>query len=616
MKSEDVYFENLKLFCKRSPSLLESVENVNCDRLEFSATKKGERNLKTRHGDKFYYFHSNYSAESEAEKWANSLDLQDEGVLYVFGIGLGYYYDGIVGWLRGGKERYLVFLEDDLAVLRRFLETNRARAILEDSQVVIHYQTEALEGSESLANLCWSFVSLPRKVSVLNYYQQMRLEYFSRLHFELSSEGAFQDTLALELNSSGDVFFKNFYSNTLLLQDSYHGNKLFGKFQGIPAVICGAGPSLNKNVQQLQGLRDKALVLSGGSALNVLDDLEILPHFGAGLDPHEWVIERMKFKNCDDLPFFYHSRIDHKSLKSVKGPRLYVSGPSFYPVTNWVERELGIKGDKIEGGYSVLNLCMEIACFLGCNPIILTGMDLAYTEGLIYAEGVKDIAVEGKEVNLKDPNALLRKDIYGKPVYTHWKWVREAQWISEFSRQNPQVTFINATEGGLGFDNIQNLTLQEVARTDLVKKHNVEGFIRKELGECFFHDITSDKITSVLNRLMGSLDRCMIFFDKSLNALDEKTRNLLEGRPVKGGLECDMVEMRDEIAFQMLIQELSKVLEQKLTRKIYQIENDSGLASHQEKELSILEIEKERFYFYKKVTADNIYNLKSSVSVS
>ena len=41
-----------------------------------------------------------------------------------------------------------------------------------------------------------------------------------------------------------------------------------------------------------------------------------------------------------------------------------------------------------------------------------------------------------------------RNDIHGNPVYTLWKWITEAKWISDFAENHPELTILNATEGG------------------------------------------------------------------------------------------------------------------------------------------------------------------------
>ena len=56
-------------------------------------------------------------------------------------------------------------------------------------------------------------------------------------------------------------FLSNFYLNLYYLPDSKKGNDLYGKFQGIPAIICGAGPSLQKNIHLLKELKVAGNVL-------------------------------------------------------------------------------------------------------------------------------------------------------------------------------------------------------------------------------------------------------------------------------------------------------------------------------------------------------------------
>ena len=97
----------------------------------------------------------------------------------MYGLGLGYYYEAAYEWLEKSKskERYLIFLEDDLEVIRLFLETELASKILNDKQArlfSIDWENINRDIDEAIAN----FPFKRTKVSALESYLQQKIDQF------------------------------------------------------------------------------------------------------------------------------------------------------------------------------------------------------------------------------------------------------------------------------------------------------------------------------------------------------------------------------------------------------------------------------------------------------
>src|SRR6185503_9490810 len=108
-------------------------------------------------------------------------------------------------------------------------------------------------------------------IGALAAYQEKKPRSFEELSFIIQFFRGIQESSTAEYLSAGKVFFKNFYHNILELDNAENGSALSGKFQGVPAIICGAGPSLGKNIELLKTLKDKALIFAGGTAMNALN---------------------------------------------------------------------------------------------------------------------------------------------------------------------------------------------------------------------------------------------------------------------------------------------------------------------------------------------------------
>src|ERR1700722_14064982 len=105
-------------------------------------------------------------------------------------------------------------------------------------------------------------------------------------------------------------------------------------------------------------------------------------------------------------------------------------------------------------------------------------MDLAYTGMKTYSPGVeKEVGFDPEsvlEIDDFDSRPQLLKDIYGKPLYTLWKWVAEAEWISNFAKDYPDSNLINCTEGGLGFQDVANESFKAVVKRHLKRTFPIE----------------------------------------------------------------------------------------------------------------------------------------------
>jgi hypothetical protein len=615
MKSNNYLTKNLAQLAKINAKLAYQINTADASELEFCQTEAGERNLRRTYQGTTYYYHSQTGAIQEAKEWFQNLAIQNATVLYVYGIGLGYYYQAAKEWLNSHPQHALVFLEEDLGVLYRFLETKEASSLLKNPQVHLYHFTDLLEDRALFNELSWTFILCSFIVSSLALYAEVNPSGFSQLHHQLSYDAAQKHALVDEYLQYGLAFFRNFYYNLLLLPKAYLGNRLFGRFQNIPAIICGAGPSLNKQIDLLKTLKNKALVFGGGSALNALTAQGLLPHFGAGIDPNQMQYERIKTTQDYPVPFFYRNRLFYKALAALQGPLLYLTGTGGYDIAEWFEEQLGIEGETLDEGHNVVNFCTEVAHALGCNPIIYVGVDLAYTNMQSYAEGiVLDFKVTESQLTHTtdfDSQALLREDIFGNPIYTLWKWVTESDWISNYAKEHPDVAFINATEGGLGFKEVPNKPLAEVAQDYLQKDENLEERIQAEIQPNALSYLTVDRIKELMQALRQSLIKCMEYFDAILEDMSQIARNIKQSKDYPSSLQTPKgalaeMEIGDEIGYQYLLNTFNLVYIRLRNRDIQSLQFPRRHLSEKSKNLKKIELHVQRIQFLKNVAAVNV----------
>lgn len=540
------------------PDVIKAIENLNPVSISFSTSDNGMPNLVLATPEGQIYLHSTVDPLEEAKAWFLSLYLNRVQVLYVYGLGLGYYYEAAKDWLKEDKNRYLVFLEDEPEIVHRFLETARCKEMLESPQVYLHFIGPRQEQLTEFTNLTSLFSALNHLYIGLKSYEMTKPTSFNEFRSTLSFLTTMHRMIYSEAAGHGLVFFRNFYLNFLNLPRSYFANGLLGKFKGVPAIICGAGPSLNKNIGVLSTLSDRALIFAGGTALNALNGKGVMPHFGVGIDPNPDQFTRLVMNHAFELPFIYRCRMLHEALDIMHGDRLYLTGTGGYAIGEWFEKQLGIHEPELGEGFNVLNFSVVIAHAMGCNPIICTGIDLAYSGGESYAEGVASHPVHSRKSNFRtksvDDELICKNDIYGKPVNTLWKWMAESLWYTHFADSHPECKVINATEGGIGFLNVENMTLEEVKEQYLDKQWDLKSRLHGEIRNSLLPQSYNDKkICSLAESLRDSLSKCADRCQSLLRMAANEAQNPLSDENYQEKLKQEEKLLSEELAFDIVM---------------------------------------------------------------
>lgn len=236
---------------------------------------------------------------------------------------------------------------------------------------------------------------------------------------------------------------------------------LEGTFSKVPAFVIGAGPSLKKHVELLAKFQDRGLILAGGTALSALSSP---PHFASAIDP------KTSPKNpFPKAPLCARARTCPDALSSREGETILFPDPTL-PILNWLYELEG----EFEAGWTVGNFLTRLAVYLGCNPIVLIGMDSCYIDGQKYGH-----LEHGPGEELVDV-----VDAKGRTHRTQRDWLGAIQWIEELAKEREDLLFINTSDEGFCFKNpIQEApflkVIEEYAKTDLQLRARVEKVVRE-----------------------------------------------------------------------------------------------------------------------------------------
>lgn len=503
-------------------------------------------------------FSSSWAPKEPIEEALPQLDFGKAEAFYFYGLGTGAIYFQAKEWLKEKKEREWIFLEDEPGIIASFLNRPESAEILSDPQVHLALLSKGKARDRELEALSSRLPERRIEIASLPSYKGRR---FQNLRLKLLRKTTLAYALHLD-RLHGYQAFENFAKNLPQLPHSFYANGLKDAFKGVPAVLCGAGPSLQKSIDLLRTLENRALILAGGSTLAALSSQGISPHFGMAIDPNLEEYRRLKNSFAFEAPLLYSTRVCPAVFQTCNGPFGYMrSGIGGVPEL-WIEEELGLLGPLLGDflspeAISVTAICLAWAQFLGCSPILFNGVDLAYTGKKRYADGVgEDTEIFFSEIEEEKSAAdriLKKKDAAGKPIHTAVRWVMEAASLFHFAKSHPETQFFNTSEGGLAIPGIASMPLSEAARHFLQKDYDLRGRIHSAILHSPMPSDCKQKIDEKRAEMTASLERVIGHLE------------ILSGK-LKGSPALAEMEMREEIAYLYLFYDFDFVLDQALNR--------------------------------------------------
>jgi len=176
-------------------------------------------------------------------------------------------------------------------------------------------------------------------------------------------------------NSPGDTFlgFSNVLTNARTILERGSIAHLAGRYRGVPGVVVSSGPSLDASLEHVAGLRGKAVIAAADSAVNRVRS--------AGLEPHlVTIVERDEaqaevFRSLEDaggMLLVASTLVHPASLARWPGRCCFVQREE--PLTRW----FSFPTVQLRLGPSCGNASFALLHYLGCDPILLLGQDLAF----------------------------------------------------------------------------------------------------------------------------------------------------------------------------------------------------------------------------------------------
>lgn len=288
-----------------------------------------------------------------------------------------------------------------------------------------------------------------------------------------------------------EVKVDNIFHNADYVRTGYKAKQLQAVLPlDIPAIVVAAGPSLNKNINELKKAKNKAFIIAVDTAIKPLLNAGIVPDMFAivdGLKP----LSLIEMEECKEIPLI-------TTLEAAKSVLDYHTGMKFFynEDTKYINYLYEMNDKALEGfivGGSVATLAFSLVGHLGFQTIIMVGQDLAYTGNKSHADGT----FEDKMQELDTSKYKMVEGNCEELVPTDSILSSYREWFEEFiefwnNRGVEKVRFINATEGGAKIKGTEIMPLKDVIEQECTKTVDIAGCFAKL--EPVFTKAEQDKI--------------------------------------------------------------------------------------------------------------------------
>jgi hypothetical protein len=463
---------NLNCLERRDPVLKERLQWPSPDECDIEIVRGGRLpSLRRRTaGGEWRLLHTTHDPEKEGHRWAEGKDpKQPVYNLILLGAGLWYHIR-----LQGTLEN-LVIIEQSDAVLRAAFQLRDLTEILDNEHTYLLANPTA-EEIRGVMNKLLTTLSLD-EVLVAEHEPSIACspEFYAQVKQTIDECLQAGQILLRTKVQMGGLIQENLFRNLPTLFTTPAAAPFRGVLQGIPCFIVAAGPSLDRNKRELLKVGYRAAIIAVDTTYPLLRREGIRSHLSVTADPSPYNLAHfMEFPEMGDTVLFYAPSVYWEVLKKVRAKMVSLPLP-FSKTLSLLPMMRGVP-PYIKTGLNVAQTALNLAIYLGCNPIILVGLDLSFERsgGGTHAKGaalrrtivpssrpgymVVELLGDGPPTEEFEPMYVPAND--GGEVPTSRFWLSYLRSIEQ-DIAACTARCINATEGGARIQGTEIMSLSE-----------------------------------------------------------------------------------------------------------------------------------------------------------
>ncbi|SHH20699.1 motility associated factor glycosyltransferase family protein [Tepidibacter thalassicus] len=479
--------------------------------INLEKAKKRGHTLKVNYNGREFYIHSKYDPINEAINTFKDINKYNADTIFVlFGGGLGYNLLQLYGIIT--EKSNVILIEPNKEIFSIAMQNSEYENVINKKNVQIIIGENIARFKYLLNNILNENQYRNIKMYKLNSYENIYRSYFNELERVVK---LYNDQLLFHIDTANilaDKISENAIMNIYHIVNKGNSiNKLKNVFKDKPAIIVSAGPSLEKNIDKLKYIQNKALIIAGVRTLKPLLQRGIKPHILCNIDPNDIAYTLVEKYISNDIPLITLIHSNNKLINNYKGKVVFTNDKYYEDLIYKLENE---KYDIIESGGSVANYSTAIANYLGCNPIVFIGQDLAYTDNKYHSDSA---SISENKIDQNEKDLIKVKDIHGEDILTSSSLYSFLCWFEEFIQKNNDKHFINATEGGVDIKGTNIMSLEDVIKRYCSCEFNPKNVIDSVVK---YKYVSGDEINNkidVLNKIYDNLQIIKECINENIN---------------------------------------------------------------------------------------------------
>ncbi len=220
----------------------------------------------------------------------------------------------------------------------------------------------------------------------------------------------------------------------------------------MPAILVSAGPSLEKNIDQLKKAKGKAFILAVDRAAQYLLNNGIEPDMVAAID-YLKPVEFFRDERLKQIPLVILTDFNHNVMNLLDGADFIYGSTDLRLYRDYYQKFDNTIIGLPQGG-SVATYAFALLRYWEFEKIIMVGQDLALAGDKYHAgEGI----VDKETMKIKEVEGNVLDKVYTTPdFYAYLRWFEMA-----VAYYYPEEQVINATEGGAKIKGTKVMPLEE-----------------------------------------------------------------------------------------------------------------------------------------------------------
>lgn len=493
----------------------------------------GKRIFGVERENRKWYLNSRYDTEHAAALYAGRYQIRAYGTYFIFGLSDGRHVREFLK--KCDDTNHIVICEPDAETYKACCEQFDISDIQEDKRVHFYIPnvTDRLENIMK-KNLQYSDFAFTEFCILPGYdilfheeCEEFQNLIIGRIRDDTVKKGTslcFQR--AIPYNTLYNMKHMIYTRNIEQIRKALEGFAL----EEIPAVIVCAGPSLDKNIQELKKAEGRALIIVVDAALRAVLRAGIRPDLVCTVDPNP--PERF-FTDLDLSGLIWCcENVSKPEIIRKYGERVYYFG---YFEKGWnqtLSEMLGYEFPVLPTGGSVSSIAFAMALYFGFRKIVFMGQDLAFTGGKSHTSGIAG-ALGDNDKYIKSRCLMEVEGIDGTMLQTDFQMWYYKQWFEKAIRDGgDRIRVIDATEGGARIEGAENRKMSEVVCGECLSEFDFQKL--EQAIPLAFSEEDQQKLEENYRQLKFEAEDLQRFIEKQINVLERLCQ--------KNGSEADALE--------------------------------------------------------------------------